>query len=325
MAKSDSIVSFADVEKAYTRIQKHIFKTPALYSPYLSILNEGRVYLKLENEQLTGSFKIRGALNKIFSLNDEELNKGIVTASTGNHGLAVATASKIAGVNNGLIFVPNHASSGKLKLIEQAGGVIQKYGNNSLETEEFAKAYASKNNLTWISPYNDADVIAGQGTIGLELADQIPDLQSVLATIGGGGLMSGIATALKTKLRDVNIGGCLPENSPEIYKAVRENRFVEPVNLPTLSDGSAGGYEEGAITLEIIRELVDQYFLVSESEIKSAIRLVFDNHHKVMEGAAGVSVAAFIKNAKSFQNQTVCIVVCGANISASLFKDVLSE
>lgn len=289
----------------------------------LSALSCGEVFLKLESEQFTGSFKARGALNKVLALDSEEKKAGLITASTGNHAQGFARALSISG-DKGIIFLPETAVRSKVEALRYYPIELEFFGNDGLETELHAKQVAAERGMVWVSPYNDLLVIAGQGTIGLEMLEQLDNVDCVLACIGGGGMMSGIASWLKTHKPDIELIGCLPENSPEMYLSVKKGEIVqldEP--LDTLSDGSAGGVEQGSVTFQICSSLVDDYILVCEDEIAGAIRFMVEKHHKIIEGAAGVAVAGFIKEAPRFAGKTVAIVVCGANIALQQLKQLL--
>lgn len=311
-----------EILKAENRIRPHIIETPLIRSQYLSDLCGGNIYLKLESEQHLGSFKSRGALSKILSLSESERCAGVVTASTGNHGLAVARAMKTLGVR-GTIFLPYGADPEKVAQIKVYGGHIEFFGQSSLEAERLAKQVARERKMVWISPYNDYQVIGGQGTIALELTKQLSHFSHVLVTIGGGGLASGIAAYLRTVRPATKIIGCLPENSPEMFESVRLDKYVSFPPTETLSDGSAGGFEMGSVTFEICKRLIDDYILVSENEIRNAIRLMVDKHERVIEGAAAVSVASLIKRRDMFLNKDVVIVICGKNISAKKLEKIL--
>jgi len=311
----------SEISKASQRISSHILNTPLFHSMYLSAMNCGEVYLKLESEQVTGSFKARGALNKIMAASDSEKAKGFITASTGNHAQGFARALSITG-NIGTIYLPENADPSKVEALRFYDVELNFYGNGSLETELYAKEIAREKGVTWVSPYNDMDIIHGQGTIGKEITELLkPD--ALLGCIGGGGLMSGVSNWLKNNSSNTKVIGCLPEMSPEMYLSVKENKIVEMEPQETLSDGSAGGLEPGSITFDICKENVDSYLLASESEIAAAIKLMAEKHHKIIEGAAGVSVASFIKNTDQFKNQTVVIIICGANISTKTLMSLL--
>ncbi len=317
------IKPYDEVIEAEERIRPYIKETPLEYSVYLSQLTQAHVWLKLENLQHTGSFKLRGAMNKLLTLNDGQTTRPVITASTGNHGAGVAFG--LHALNRpGIIFVPENAAPAKVAAIERLGAETRVHGSSCLETENFARQYAEREGLTYISAYNDPAVIAGQGTIGREVARQSPRIDALFASVGGGGLISGIACYLKSQLPNpLSIIGCLAENSPEMALSVKAGKFVEFDPLPTLSDGTAGGFERGAITFDLCRNLVDDYVLLSEEEIAEAMRRFIETHHMLIEGSAGVAIAGFLKMQESYRNQNVVIVICGANISLSTLKTIL--
>ncbi len=311
-----------DVMLAEGRIRPYVRETPVELSLPLSEMGQSRVFLKLENIQHTGSFKLRGAMNKLLTLSPSQRAGGVVTASSGNHGAAVAYAlSRL--VARGLIVVPETASSTKVDMIRRYGAEVLFHGNDSVVSETYARHLAEERGLPYISPYNDPAIVAGQGTIGLELARQVTPIDAVFVTVGGGGLISGIAGYLKTVYPGVQIIGCLPENSPVMAESVRAGHVVEMESLPTLSDGSAGGIEADAITFDLCRTLVDDYVLVSEAEIADAIRIVVDGHHMLIEGAAGVAVAGYLRQRDAFPGGNVVVVLCGANISREALRAIL--
>jgi threonine dehydratase len=312
----------AAVLAAEGRIRSYARETPLEHSTLLSQRGQGEVYLKLENIQHTGSFKLRGALNKLLSLAPEERQRGVVTASSGNHGAAVAYGLRLLGIH-GLIFVPEHAAPSKVEMIRRLGGEVRFFGDDGVDTELYARAYAAEHGMVYISPYNDLQVLAGQGTIGVELARQLDRIDAVFVAVGGGGLISGIAAYLKSIAPEVTIIGCQPERSAVMAESVRAGRIVELESLPTLSDGTAGGVEQGTITFAPCRRLVDEYVLVSEEAIADAIRLCLEGQHMLVEGAAGVAVAAYLKRSAEWAGKRVAIVICGANIGVETLKSVL--
>lgn len=307
---------------ARDRIRAHVRRTPLEPSIDLSRENDGAVYLKLESVQHTGSFKVRGAMSRLTTLNADERRAGIVTASSGNHGLAVAYGMRRLGID-GTVVLPEGASPMKVDRLKSMGARIEFYGDDCDLAESFARRQASAGGRTYISPYNDPDVVAGQGTIGLELAAQLPDVDCVMAAVGGGGLISGVAAALKAHRPDVRVVGCLPENSPVMARSVAAGRIVTATGQFTLSDGTAGGIEAGAITFAMCRELVDDWVLVSEDEIKKALIRIFETHRLVIEGAAGVAVAGFLKMAHRLTGKRVALVLCGGNIDVDLFRSIV--
>lgn len=311
-----------EVLQAEQRIRPHIRETPLEYSFALSEIGRCNVFLKLENLQYTNSFKVRGAMNKLLSLTSEQRSQGVVAASSGNHGAAIAFGFSTLKLQ-GIIFVPENASKTKVEAIRRFGADVRFHGNDSAITETYARNYASENNMVYVSPYNDLQVIGGQGTIALELTRQLEKLDTIFVPVGGGGMISGIAGYLKSVKNHVKVSGCLPKNSPVMAESVKANRIVEMESLPTLSDGTAGGLEANAITFDLCRTLVDDYVLVSELEIKDAMRLFMETHHMLIEGAAGVAIASYLKHKELCQGKNIVIVICGANISLETLKTVL--
>ncbi len=311
-----------EILQAEHKIRPYIRETPLEYSVPLSKLTGSRVYLKLENLQYTGSFKVRGAMNALLSLTPEQRARGVVTASSGNHGIAVAFGLHTLKIH-GTIFVPEDTSSSKVAAIRNYGAHMRFWGTDCVLTEGHARSYAAQKEMVYISPYNNAQVVGGQGTIGVELCRQIEHVDVVLAALGGGGMISGIAEFLKTVFVHAEVIGCSPESSPVMAKSVQAGHILEMESLPTLSDGTAGGVEQDAITFPLCQRLVDDYMLVSEEEIRYAMRLCIENQHMLIEGAAAVPLAALLKSPERFREKTVVVVLCGANLSLETLKAVL--
>ncbi len=313
----------AMVECARERIRPYVKETPLDHSVYFSGLAQSQVFLKLENLQHTSSFKVRGAMNKLLALSPDQQSRGVVAASTGNHGAAVAFGLQSLNLS-GVIFVPENASQTKVAAIKRFGTEVRYFGSSPLSTELYARDYAERHGLAYLSPYNDPEVIAGQGTIGAELAQQCPRIEAVFVAVGGGGLAAGVAGYLKAvSSHPIKIIGCLPENSPEMAVSVKAGEFVEMEPKPTLSDGTAGGFEPGAITFDLCRDLIDDYVLISEEEIIVAMRQFIETHHMLIEGAAGVALAGHLKLKDQFRHQNTVIIICGANISLTTLKSIL--
>jgi threonine dehydratase len=311
-----------EVIAAENRIRPHIRETILDYSPYYSKLAGANVYFKLENLQHTGSFKVRGALNKVLSLTPAERQRGVVTASTGNHG--AATAYSLGRFNaGGIVFVPRDAAPGKIQAIERFGATVRFYGHDGAVTEAHARQYARDHGMTYISPYNDPQVIGGQGTIAVELLKQLDHIDTVFVALGGGGLISGIAGYLKSMHSDVRIIGCSPANSQVMIASVKAGHILDLPSLSTLSDGTAGGIEPDAITFDLCRDLVDDYEVVTEDEIKASLRQYIQVHHILIEGSAAVAVAACVKHRNRLAGRNVVVVLCGANISLATLKEIL--
>ena len=311
-----------DAVIAADRIGDYVRKTPLEYSPYFSEITGANVWLKLENLQITGSFKLRGACNKLLSLSPEQTANGCVTASSGNHGAAVAHAMNRLGLT-GVVFVPETASSAKVDAIRRAGAQVQFFGTDGLDTEQHARQYATDNGMTYISPYNDTDVIAGQASCGVEIASQIDSVDALFVAVGGGGLIGGVAGFLKSVHPRMQTIGCQPVASAVMAASAKAGRLLEIPSEPTLSDGTAGGIEAGAITFGLCQELVDDYVLVSEDDIAEAMREFIDAHHMLLEGAAGVALAGLKQLGDRFRGRDVVAIVCGANISRDVLRGVV--
>ncbi|MCL0039734.1 threonine/serine dehydratase [Nitrospinaceae bacterium] len=310
-----------EVLKAENRIRKFIRKTPIEFSPYLSKLCNCNVYLKLESEQLTGSFKIRGAFNKLLSCKNE-LNNGFITASTGNHGKAVAYVSKMLNIK-GTVYVPTKVSQTKLEAIKIYGINIKKYDGTSGKTEIHARRVAEKQKIQFISPYNDIDIAAGQGTVGYEVWGQLQNIDAIFVCIGGGGLISGVAGYLKHKNKNLKIFGCEPRNSCAMSASIKVGNVIEVEHKPTLSDGSAGGIEPGSITFDFCKKYVDEYIQVSEKEIKNAMFFMIEKHHKIIEGAAAVPIASLIKKKNLHRNKNIVVVLSGSGVGIDVIREVV--
>ena len=314
-----------EVLSAENRIRSHIRETPLEYSFPLSNLLAMNVYLKLENLQFTGSFKVRGALNKIMSLTKDDRSRGVITASTGNHGMGVAYALKALG-EKGIVCLPEIASKQKIEMLKNYGMEIIFFGSECAQTEIHARNISQKKNTVYISPYNDPQIIGGQGTIGLELKRQLDQVDAVFIAVGGGGLISGIAGCLKESGQNTRIIGCSPENSPNMHESVQAGKIVESQDLPTLSDGTAGGMEPDAITFALCQKYVDDWLLISEDEIKNAMKMIFEQNRLVIEGSAGVAVAGLIQSKEKLalsKEANVVIVICGGNVDINKFKEIV--
>jgi threonine dehydratase len=307
------MISRESIEAAASRIRPYIRETPVEPS-------DNNVWLKCEQMQRSGSFKLRGALNSILSLSPDAIARGVVTASTGNHGRAVATALAAVGAR-GTVYLPHSAPAVKVRALRRFSNIELVFeGDEGGATELAARSVAEREGRPYISPYNDATVIAGQGTLGLEFAAQCPSLDAVFVAVGGGGLISGIASAMRCQ-----IVGCWPENSVAMYESMRAGAIVAPPERPTLSDATAGSVEPGAITLDLCRSLIDECVLVSEAEIADAIRFMIAEHQMIVEGAAGVAVAAYRKTAARYAGRSVGVVLCGGNIGYDTLRTIICE
>ena len=311
-----------DVDLAAKNISPFIRKTYFSYSTVFSNLLNTDVRFKMENLQVTGSFKARGAVNKLLSLDREQRRKGVVSASTGNHGAAVAYAAQKLNVKCS-IFVPNDASEAKLQNIKNYGAKIEVYGKDCVESEKKAREVANFSNQVYVSPYNDPYVIAGQGTIGFEIKDQCKRLDVLIISVGGGGLIGGTASYLKSVWPDLYVVGCSPINSAVMIHSLNKGEILDLDSKPTLSDGTAGGVEQDSITFPICKDNIDETFLLSEQDIQNGMLKFIENERMLLEGAAGTAVATLIKMKDELKGKKVGVVICGGNISLDVLNKIL--
>jgi threonine dehydratase len=297
--------------------------TPLEFSRYLSNEIKGEVWLKLDLVQRTASFKYRGAINKILSLTEEELDKGVVSASTGNYALAVAEAMRQRG-RVATIYVANDIEESRLNLLRFHGLSLVIFGDRAWDAEKEARRVGNEEGKIYVSPYNDPLVVGGQGTCGYEISQQLPDLDAALFACGAGGLLTGSAGWLKFHNPEIEAYGVSPANSPVMYESMRKNRIVEMETLPTLADTCAGGVDLDSITLELCQRYVDDIFLLSEKEIEASIRLLFEQHRLVSEGSGALGVGGLLKRKEHFKGKKVVAVVCGRNIDLEVFNKIIA-
>ena len=311
------------VREANERCQDHLLPTPLEHSMYLSDKIEGEVWLKLDSMQRTSSFKFRGAINKILSLTEAELDRGIVSASTGNYALAVAEAMRIRN-RRATIYVANDIEPSRLELLRSHGLNLVIHGEVAWDAEKEARRVGNEEGKIYVSPYNDPIVVGGQGTCGYEISQQLPDLDAVFLACGGGGLLTGSAGWLKSHNSDVEAFGVSPANSPVMYESMRTNKMVEMDTQPTLADTCAGGIDLDSITLDLCRRYVDEIVLLTEKEIEASIRLLFEQHRLVTEGSGALSIGGLLKRKERFKGKKVVAVVCGRNVNLEVFKKIIA-
>ncbi len=313
-----------EVALAEPRIRPYIRETPLEPSPFLSRETGADVYLKLECVQVTGSFKARGAFSKLLSLSGAERARGIVAASTGNHGLASAHALALLGIA-GEIFLPSSVSPAKLDGLRARGARVRLVEGDPGAVETVARRDAEQTGRVYVSPYNDAQVIGGQGTVALELLRQLESLDVLLVPVGGGGLISGIAAHLKERAPHVRVVGCQPTACPIMVESVKAGRVVELPSAPSLSDATVGLVEADAITLPVCRACVDEWMVVDEPAIRAALRLVLERQSLLIEGAGALAVAGLLAAGRRWQGARVALVLSGSHIAlptlAALLRD----
>tara|TARA_E500000331_G_scaffold187399_1_gene180355 strand:+ start:3657 stop:4607 length:951 start_codon:yes stop_codon:yes gene_type:complete len=316
------MLNLDDFKKAHKSISPYINYTPLIHS--LSLSKNLEVYLKLECLQVTGSFKLRGATNKLLSLTNEQKNKGVIAVSTGNHGKGVAHAAKQIGIKS-TIFMSSMVPEHRKKAIESLGAKVEIIGNNSDEADLYAREFAKKNNITLVHPFDDLDVIAGQGTVGLEMLEAMPDIDSVIIPTSGGGLIGGIALAIKLQKPNVKIIATSMKRGPSMYESLKAGKPVDVKEEETLADCLGGSIGlENQYTFGICKDVIDDFILIDEPKIAEGIKFNFEKHKLVTEGAAATSIMAVKDQLSShFGKNTICLL-CGGNIDSELFGKIIS-
>jgi threonine dehydratase len=316
------MLNLDDFKKAHESISPYIKYTPLIHS--LELSKNLDVYLKLECLQVTGSFKLRGATNKLLNLTNEQKNKGVIAVSTGNHGKGVAHAAKQIGIKS-TIFMSNMVPEHRKKAIESLGAKVEIIGNNSDEADLYAREFAKKNNITLVHPFDDLDVIAGQGTVGLEMLEVMPDIDSVIIPTSGGGLIGGIALAIKLQKPNVKVIATSMKRGPSMYESLKAGKPVDVKEEETLADCLGGSIGlENQYTFGICKDVIDDFILIDEPKIAEGIKFNFEKHKLVTEGAAATSIMAVKDQLSShFGKNTICLL-CGGNIDSELFGKIIS-
>ena len=317
------MITLEKIKDAHKKILQYVNYTPLVHSEYLS--NYSNVKLKLENFQITGSFKLRGALNKLLSLSKSEKEKGVIAVSTGNHGKGVAYASKVLGIKS-TIYMSSMVPQYRRKAIENLGAKVEIVGQNSDEADLFAKNLAKEKNISLIHPFDDEDIIIGQGTVGLEMLEQFPDADTIIIPTSGGGLVSGIAQAIKLQKPNIKIISVSMERGPSMYDSLKKGVPVDVEELETLADCLGGSIGlDNKFTFNIVRKYVDDFVLVSEEKIAEGIIINFLEHKIVSEGAAATSIMVVKEKLSSHIGKNIICLICGGNIDTQLFNKVLSS
>lgn len=320
---SNPPVTLKEIQDAKARIVNVAFRTPLYLSPRLSALTNAKVYLKLESYQPIRVFKIRGAANKILQLKPDERKRGLIAASSGNHGLAVSYLAKLTGTH-ATIVVPTNAVVEKVKAIEEYGATVVKHGLFHDERFEKALEIQKATGAILIPPFDDPDIIAGQGTAGLEICEDLPDVNMVIVPIGGGGLISGIATAIKSLKPSVKVLGVEPEKASSMYQSLRSGKITRLSDTTSIADGLAAR-EPGLLTYEIAKRYVDDIILVSEEQIEKAVFTALNDCHLAIEPSAAVVIAALLEKVYPKAGENVVLVVSGGNVSLKTLASVLSK
>ncbi len=311
------------VREAYERSKDYLSPTPLEYSHYLSEQIDGEVWLKLDLVQRTASFKFRGAINKVLSLTDEELDAGVVSASTGNYALAVAEAMRLRN-RRATIYVGNDMDESRLAILRAHGLDLVVFDGDAWGAEKEARRVGDEEGKTFVSPYNDPLVVGGQGTCGYEISQQLPDVDAAFFACGAGGLLTGSSAWLKSHNADIQTYGVSPANSPVMYESVRNNKMITMDTEPTLADTCAGGVDLDSVTLDYCQRYVDEIMLLTEDEIAASIRLLFEQHRLVSEGSGALGIGGLLKRKEQFKGKKVVAVVCGRNIDLEVFKKIIA-
>jgi len=318
------MVTLAAITEAAQLLRGKIIRTPLVYSPTFSAMTGAEVFLKLETMQKAGSFKVRGATNRILSKRSEIGKNGVIAASAGNHAQGVAVAAALAGVP-ATIVMPVWVSPSKQEATAGYGATIILEGSSLQGSIEYAMALAESGDMTFIHPYDDEAVIAGQGTIGLEILEDIPDVDLVIAPIGGGGLIAGIAAAVKETLPAVRIIGVQASACPSAVDALRAGEPVTIESEPTVADGIRVT-RTGDHTFTVIRDLIEEVVLVDDDEIVSAIMAILERKKVLAEGAGAAPLAALLSGKVPYrEGEKIVLVIGGGNVDAFLFEKILRK
>ena len=317
------MIPLSEIIEAKKKINGVVNKTPFAEAPILSQRVSARVYLKKENLQITGAYKIRGAYNKISSLSDDEKKRGVIAASAGNHAQGVAYSARVFGVP-ATIIMPEATPLLKVVGTKALGAEVILKGENYDEAYEYAIKYAKENNLTFIHPFKDDKVMAGQGTVALEMYDEVDDLDMMLVPIGGGGLISGIGSAIKQLDPRIKIIGVTAKGAPAMYESFKEKKALSTSDVRTIADGIAVR-DANEKNLKIILECVDDIVQVDDEEIANAVLFLLEKQKLVVEGAGAVSVAALMHNKIEAKDKNIGVVISGGNIDVGMLSVIIEK
>jgi threonine dehydratase len=310
-----------DILRAQQRIRGFVQTTPLERSAQLSNHCDADVLLKYECAQTTGSFKLRGATNALRSL---PAGSHVITCSAGNHALGVAHAAAALNMH-ATIVLPTWASAAKVEALRRYPVELLMIGASYDEAEAHALTLAAEQGRQFISPYNDSAVIAGQGTLALEVLEQAPEIDTLIVAVGGGGLASGVGLWCRAVNPAMRIIGVQAEHSAAMHASLQAGRIVTTRDDPTLADGLAGGIEPGSITFPLVQRLIDDIVLVSEAEIAAAMRWLIDEHHVIVEGSGAVPLAALLHGRIDIRSTRTAVLLCGRNVSHTVLQRVMNE
>ena len=314
-----------DVWEARKRISPIINRTPIIHSSILSEKIGRNVYLKLENVHEVGAFKVRGAANKILCLSEEEKNRGVTTFSTGNHGVAVAYIAKKLGIE-AVVCISNRVPKAKVDSLKKLGAQIEVVGDSQDDAGVRCYQLEKEKGLTVIEPFDDPYVIAGQGTIGLELLEDLPRITDVIVPLSGGGLLSGIGLALKSNDKNLRVTGVSMEKSAVMYESLKAGKPVILEESVTLADSLLGGIGmDNQYTFRMVQQYMDDVLLISEEEIAYSMAYMMDKHRIIMEGAAATAIAAVLGKRIPHQEGDVAVIISGQNVDLSILQTLIQK
>ena len=315
------MITLGKVKDAAKVLEQIIRKTDMIYAQ--NIMDNSNIYLKTENLQVTGSFKVRGASYKIANLPAKEKEKGVIACSAGNHAQGVALASQKSGIK-ATIFIPATAPLSKVEATKKLGAEIKLIDGVYDDAYNAAIKYQKETNGTFVHPFDDADVIAGQGTIGLEILEQLPDVEAVIVPIGGGGLIAGVAYAIKQLKPDCKVYGVQSQGAGSMYQSFINKKVLELPTVNTFADGTAVK-RPGDLTFELCQKYVDDIITVTDDEIASAILALMEKQKVVAEGAGALSVAAAMFNKLPIKGKKTVCIVSGGNIDVNIISRVINR
>ena len=319
------MITVQEVLQAQRTIRPYVFRTPLRDSFLLSERVGASVFLKLENWQTTGSFKLRGALNRMMRMTDAERARGIVTASAGNHALGVGYAARALNISPATIFVPRTTPRAKIDKLRQFSVIVRAVGETYEDAHHAAETYERETGATFIHAYDDPRTVAGQGTMGLEILEDLPEVDAILVPVGGGGMITGIAVVVKALAPAVKVIAVQPTASPALRDSLRDGKcYEEYAAAPTICDGLAGGI--GRMVFAAAQsQLIDEVVLVEEEETRAAIRALAETQQLIVEGAGAVGVAALLARKIDLDGKRVVAVLSGGNIDLKLLSEILTE
>ncbi|MDN5312075.1 MAG: threonine dehydratase [Thermoanaerobacteraceae bacterium] len=316
-------VTLQDIREAREILKSVVYKTGVVHNTTFSEMSGNSVYLKMENLQKTGSFKLRGAFNKIAHLTDEEKRHGVIASSAGNHAQGVAMGATFYGIKSTIV-MPKHAPLSKISATKSYGADVVLCGNVYDEAYAEAMRLQKETGATFIHPFNDPQVIAGQGTIGLEILEDLPDADAIVVPIGGGGLISGVSIAAKSIKPGIKIIGVQSKNMPSMAESVENKKITTVDGTPTIADGIAVK-TPGELTFSIIQKYVDNIITVDEDEIANAILLLLERAKVIAEGAGAVPVAAILNRMEDFRDKKIVALVSGGNIDVNILSRIIDK